>query len=91
MHIFGGIWVSFIIFVISILVKKESLLKGFYLKILIVSILIVGVIWEILELFFDATYILNNSYWFDTSSDIVISFCGAMIGYIVLSRWYKLV
>ena len=91
MHFLGGLWVTLTV------LWLWSLKKGFVipskqkvLKVSIIFTLIVGVMWEIYELYIGVTLLSDGiNYWTDTSSDLMMDFVGAVFGSLYGYRFLK--
>lgn len=56
----------------------------------IVGTIIVGLLWEIFELYFEMTYLSDGiDYWTDTSSDLIMDTIGGVLGFIYTSSLIK--
>ena len=76
LHILGGFCVS-----LATLSFLSSGTENNKLKIIILAIFVVfvvGILWEIFELYFGLTFLSDGIYyWMDTTSDILANTCGA--------------
>lgn len=81
MHILGGIMAGlFTLVTLRYLSLKETLLYTF------IGVIIVGVAWEILELYFRVDT-LNFKYWIDTTKDLINDTIGGLISIYI---WKKI-
>jgi hypothetical protein len=80
MHFLGGLWVAlFGLWAIhteygSRIAKPASIVK------IILFVLVVGILWEIHELYFAFTSLDDPKYAFDTSKDILLDLLGGCLG-----------
>ncbi len=87
-HILGGFWVTVTSFwtfikynrVETIPNKKNSIL------IMLISVLIIGILWEIFELVSGNTSLNVRNYWQDTFTDVASGFVGGIVANIYFSR-----
>ena len=82
-HIVGGFWVSITALLVSLKIRHINKINGYRKKAIMVmlcSVLIVAVFWEIFELIFKITSLHNVGYWKDTLDDIFNTFVGGAIG-----------
>lgn len=81
MHILGGVMAGFYsAFILRIFKCRERFLY------ILIGVLIVGVAWELLELYFKVD-VLSFKYWKDTAKDIVNDTIG---GIIAIYIWRKI-
>lgn len=80
-HFLGGAWVAMLFlwlyFYSGFFAPPNRKLKNFLL-ISILSVIFVGILWEMFELFVGATDVSDLEYPFDTSLDIVMDTLGAI-------------
>jgi ABC-type enterochelin transport system permease subunit len=84
-HVVGGFWVSLTVLWICLKIKHIDSINGYKKKALIVmlsSVLIVAIFWEIFELVSGVTSLHNVGYWQDSLSDISNSFVGGIIAFL---------
>lgn len=83
MHFLGGLCVSlaftWFYFYSGLFVPKNRQLSNFLL-ISSLSLIFVGVTWEIFELLAKLTFVHWRDYFSDTSLDLVMDFLGSMVG-----------
>lgn len=83
-HIVGGFWVSLSALWVSLYISHIDSILGYKRKALIVmltSVLVVAILWEIFELIFHVTSVNSVGYWQDTLSDISNGFVGGIISF----------
>ncbi|PNR96207.1 membrane protein [Petrotoga sp. 9PWA.NaAc.5.4] len=101
LHVTGGVWLVFLIFPIVMgteLIWTKMKMPFFYLKVLVITISIVmtlGVFWEISEFVSDLMFrnypgyrLAQEDSLFDTMTDFIGNFLGAIIGSQIF--WYTL-
>ena len=84
-HIIGGFWVSLTALWISLKIRHIDGIYGYKRKALLVmlaSVLIVAIFWEIFELIIKETSLYNTGYWRDSLSDVFNSFVGGMMAFL---------
>ena len=88
-HIIGGFWVSLTVLWISLKIKHIDNIFGYKKKALLVmlgSVLILGIFWEIFELIFKITSMSNAGYFQDSLSDILSGFFGGIIAFLYFTK-----
>lgn len=84
MHFFGGLWISlFILWFdawIPLPIRPNSALK------VIGFVLVVGIIWELYELYFQLTNIYDVGYTWDTSHDLIMDVLGGTLGWFLIHK-----
>ena len=81
MHFLGGLMSAlFMLVFLRYFKKPETLLNTFLL------VLLVGIVWEGLEIYFKVAD-LNTAYWLNTVKDIINDVLGVIVGYYI---WKKL-
>ena len=82
MHFLGGLWVT--LTVLWIWSQRKNFTppgKLNLMKVGILSAIIVGILWEIYELYFGITFVSDGvRYWSDTVSDLIMDYVGAVFG-----------
>ena len=84
-HLVGGFWVSLTALWVALRVKHIDSILGYKKKALLVmlaSVLIVAILWEIFELVFKITSLHSVGYWQDSLSDIFNSFVGGVVAFL---------
>ena len=84
-HIVGGFWVSLSALWVSLHVSHIDSIYGYKKKALFVmlsSVLIVAILWELFELIFNVTSLQSVGYWQDSLSDIINGFVGGIISFL---------
>ncbi|MFA6158740.1 MAG: hypothetical protein WC763_03930 [Candidatus Paceibacterota bacterium] len=89
MHFLGGAWVA-----LAILWASEMPFAGFIksrlsIRSIVLSVIVVGVVWEIYELAFGLTSVHTIGYALDTAHDLVMDTAGAGVVSLVWKRFIK--
>lgn len=85
MHFLGGLWIGLMvlwIYYLSGYFKKIKKDKSFIFLLSFLSVLIVGISWEIFEYLFEIVF--SNNYISDTSLDLIMDILGGLVASIVL-------
>lgn len=85
MHLVGGFWVSLTALWVCLKIKHIDNIFGYKNKALIVmlsSVLIVGIFWELFELIFHITNLHSVGYWSDSLSDISNGVVGGFFAFL---------
>ncbi len=87
-HILGGFWVTITTFWIFLKyrIADTSLDSRTSILIMLISVLIIGVLWEIFELASGNTSLSVRNYWQDTFTDVASGFVGGVVANIYFSR-----
>lgn len=83
MHIIGGLFISLFIFWILPFLQKDYSIKNYRVRSIwigLVSVLILAVLWEVIELLRGQTSIEDKVFVKDTIGDFVFAFVGLIIG-----------
>ena len=90
-HFFGGLTVGLAVMWLcsyGMDFKNWSLKK--ILTFSVIGSLLVGVMWELYELYFGITLLRDGMvYWIDTSSDLLMDMVGGIFGFLYVSRLLK--
>lgn len=83
MHVFGGVLISALIFIVfnwsNFNLEKYPINFKYFATVNILSVFIVGLLWEIFELVFGITYTVSSDYVRDTISDLSLDVIGAIL------------
>lgn len=85
MHFLGGLWIGLItlwIYYLSGYFKKNKKDKPFVFLLSFLSVLIVGISWEIFEYLFEIVF--SSNYISDTALDLIMDILGGLVASIVL-------
>ncbi len=85
-HIVSGFWVSLTALWISLKIRHIDSIFGYKKKslfVMLISILVIAIFWEIFELIFKITSMNSTGYWSDSLTDILNGFIGGLIAF-----WY---
>lgn len=88
-HILGGFWVSLTALWLSLKIKHIEKISDYRKKaflVMLASVLIVGILWEVFEIVFKITSSDTNIYWSDTIGDIMNGFVGGVISYFYFTQ-----
>lgn len=89
MHFLGGVWVACALFAFYRFAQKENVLKrGTLYVILVLSVLCVGILWELLEVYLAVPVDQKPSRVIDTLSDIIFDTLGGLTASFILLRGY---
>ena len=80
-HFLGGMWVALLS--AWLITFKAGPIRA---REIIGIVLVVGIGWELFELFFGLTSIADRGYAFDTAHDLLMDFCGGLVGFFVAKR-----
>lgn len=93
MHFLGGLWVVlfFVWFLffskfIKIDIKKHQNRKIFFVSIL--AVLVVGLLWEVFEVFASFVSVQERGYALDTSLDLMMDLIGGVLAFLYIKRKY---
>ena len=89
MHIIGGFWVSITVLWVSLKIGHIESINGYKKKALLVilgSVLIVAIFWELFELIFKITSLHDIGYWKDSLCDILNTFIGGVVGFLYFTK-----
>jgi hypothetical protein len=84
-HIVGGFWVSLTSLWVALKIKHIDNINGYKKKALLImlsSVFIIAILWEIFELVFKVTSLNSINYWQDTLGDIFNSFIGGVLSFL---------
>ncbi len=84
-HIVGGFWVSLTSLWISLKIKHIDSICGYRKKallIMLISVFVVGISWEIFEVIFKINFLHDIGYWESSLKDIISGFIGGIISYL---------
>lgn len=83
MHFLGGFAVGlFGIGIIRALYSKEGYEKSPQLLITVLGVLFVGVLWEIIEMYYEVSILYGGDFFADTSKDLLMDTLGGILSYI---------
>ncbi len=91
-HIFSGLWVGLIILWLASIFDQINSLKEYKVKsflIAIISAIIFGVAWELLEVFNQITFTDMRGYGLDTAGDILNAGLGGVLAYLYFIKKTK--
>ena len=88
MHFFGGFLAGMFALWVLTWKKQRNFSYGQMLLWGMGMAFVIGIIWEVFELYFGITYIHLPDYWSDNGMDIIMDISGGLIS--VWYAWYKL-
>lgn len=94
MHFLGGLWVGLVgiwYVYFSGIIKNINIKSARQMRIFsisIITVVIIGVLWEIFEVYSGVLSIEEN-YWFDTSLDILMDTSGASAAFLYIRHKYN--
>ena len=91
-HMLGGLSVGLAALWLWVHSMHLKVVKTFRMKalgVVIFSILLVGISWELFELWGGITDMSDKGYWFDTIKDLLDDSVGAMIAYFIFIKTKK--
>ncbi len=85
LHFLGGLWTSLLFlwlyFFSGVFAPKSRTLFSFFV-VSTLSLVLVGVAWEIFELLTGLTFVQWSDYFSDTALDFVMDFFGSVVGFL---------
>jgi hypothetical protein len=88
-HIVAGLWSALLILWLASVFGQINSLVEYKTKtflIAFISALLIGVIWELVENYYQVTYISMDGYYFDTAMDILNGGLGGILAYLYFIR-----
>lgn len=85
-HFLGGAVFALVFYNLGLYINYQKDLSRIKSNILIIlAILIVGVLWEVFEWYFELTFVSDTDYWSDTILDVIMDTIGGilMLKYII--------
>lgn len=92
MHFLGGLWVALTALWIFCYFGYTNSITNYKFRtffVVLFTVLIVGVSWEIFEVFGKMTFINDVGYWFDTTKDLTNDFIGGIVAYLYFIKGKK--
>lgn len=93
-HILSGLWVSLVILWLASVFGQINSLKEYKVKsflIAFISAVLIGVIWELVENYYQLTFIRAQNYGLNTAADIINDALGGVLAYLYFVRRRKCV
>lgn len=82
-HILGGFGVGLAcIGLLRMVFQKEKYLNSPQFLYTLLLTLLVGVIWEVTEAYYDVSVLFGGNFWFDTIKDLLMDTLGGILSYI---------
>ena len=89
MHFLGGAWVVlFSLWILNTQYAKNLRFSSSFLHLLAI-VIVVGVLWEALEIFMHFTSFSESEYWFDTPMDLFMDVLGGSYGAFLYRKTLK--
>ena len=91
-HIFSGLWVALVLLWLASYVGQVSSLKEYKIRsflIAFISAVLIGIVWELAEVWGHATSTNTNGYALDTAMDIMNDAVGGILAYLYFIRSRK--
>ncbi len=85
LHILSGLWIALLILWLAVVFGQLSSLKDYRVKsflIAFVSVVFLGIVWELIENVFQLSSVFSPNYYLDTAMDIITGALGGSIAYI---------
>ena len=94
MHFLGGLWVGltalWFFFFSGYMHKNVNLVRSTKIFLItIASVIVVGVLWEVWELWADLVFVNEAGYFLDTSLDMVMDTLGGIVAFIYAKKHLK--
>ena len=91
-HIVSGLWAALLILWLASAFGQISSLKEYKTKAFLVafiSAVLIGIVWELVENYYQVTYISAGGYYFDTAMDLLNDGLGGILAYLYFIRRKK--
>jgi len=88
-HIFSGLWAALLILWLCSILQQINSLKEYKAKaflVAFVSAVLIGIIWELVENFYQVTYTSFDGYYLDTAMDILNDGLGGVLAFLYFIR-----
>lgn len=88
-HIVGGFWVSLTALWVALKVGHIDSIYGYKkraLVLMLISVLIVAILWEVFELMFKITYLNDIGYWSDSLGDGFNGLIGGSVAFLYFTK-----
>lgn len=88
-HVVSGLWAALLILWLASVLGQINSLKEYKAKsflIAFVSAVLIGIVWELVENYYQVTYVNAGSYYFDTAMDILNDGIGGILAYLYFIR-----
>lgn len=94
MHFLGGLWVGltalWFFFFSGYVYKNVNLVRNTKIFLItIASVIVVGVLWEVWELWAELVFVNETGYFLDTSLDMVMDTLGGIVAFIYAKKYLK--
>jgi uncharacterized membrane protein len=91
-HVLSGLWVGLIILWLASILGQINSLKEYKVKSFLIAFLsavLIGVVWELVENFWQLTFIRDSQYGLSTALDILNDAIGGILAYLYFVRRKK--
>ena len=91
-HIISGLWAALLILWLCSVLGQINSLKEYKTKALLIafiSAVLIGIIWELVENYYQVTYTSAGSYYLDTAMDLLNDGLGGIMAYLYFIRRRK--
>ena len=91
-HAMSGLWAGLLILWLAVCSGELNSLQKYRIKcflIAVISAVVVGVAWELLEYFSQITVISASNYYFNTATDILSDMIGGVLAYLYFTQVKK--
>lgn len=83
MHFIGGFSVGLLVIgILRSICSKERYEKTPQLLLTVVGVLVVGGVWELVEVYYKVSVLYGGNFWMDTYKDLLIDTLGGILSYI---------
>lgn len=88
-HIVSGLWGALLILWLASVLGQINSLKEYKIRtflIAFVSAVMIGIVWELVENYYQVTYVSAGGYYIDTAMDILNDSIGGVLAYLYFIR-----
>ena len=88
-HIISGLWVALLILWLASVLGQVNSLKEYKLKsflIAVIAAVLIGIVWELVENYYQVTYTNVGGYYLDTAMDLLSDGLGGVLAYLYFIR-----
>lgn len=88
-HIFSGLWVGLVMLWLALSLGEINSMREYMIKsllIAVISALLVGVVWELVENFSQVVFVNASGYAFDTILDLLNDVIGGLLAFLYFVR-----
>ena len=91
-HIVSGLWVALLILWLASVLGQVNSLKEYKFRsflIAVISAVFIGIIWELIENYYQVTYTNAGGYYLDTAMDLLSDGLGGILAYLYFIKKTK--